>query len=164
MGGFAGCLPFQPQLSPQEPTREKCEKGEPGREKCGPRKGWGVNVASSPGSLSLPTSQIVKATKQSTSGQVSLKVWLRINSKRPKSKALRGFPGTQWGLLQGGLQPLEHAVWSHRRLCGTFGSESLVLPACKLGSCCRLLFFAFPGYSLVSSSRAHTPLQPSLRA
>jgi hypothetical protein len=50
MGGFAGCLPFQPQLSPQEPTREKCEKGEPGREKCekgepgrekcGPRKGW----------------------------------------------------------------------------------------------------------------------------
>lgn len=63
MGGFAGCLPCQPQLSPQEPTREKCEKGEPGREKCGPRKGWAVDVASSPGSLSLPTSQIVKATK-----------------------------------------------------------------------------------------------------
>lgn len=42
-------------------------------------------------------------------------------------------------------------LWSHP-LCGTLGSVSLVLPARKLGSCCRLFLFAFSGYSLASGS------------
>lgn len=126
-------LPLPPDpMSPREPTAEPPGTNNilpVGREKYGPGKGWAGNVASSAGSLSLPASQIVKATKQSTSGPVSLKVWLRINSKCPKSKPPRGRPGTLRGLMPGGLQPLEHVVWSHHRLCGTLGSESLVLPA-----------------------------------
>lgn len=57
MGGFVGCLSCHPTpLSPREPNNIL-----PGREKCGPGKGWTVNVASFPPGLFLPNRESSKA-------------------------------------------------------------------------------------------------------
>lgn len=89
---------------------------------------------------------------------VSLKVWLRINSKCSKSKALTGYLGTRPG-LQGGLQPLEQAEWSHPP-CGT-------LSFCESGSSlllCRLFSWVQqqgPHPTAAESKSLAFPLLPS---
>lgn len=112
-------------------------------------------------SLQVSSSQIIKATKQSPSGLVSLKVWLRINAKYPKSKTLRGCPGTlpglRWTSAPGACSVVTTPVWDSW-FCEP-GSSSR-----KTRFLLQTAPFRFAGYSLGSGSRAHTPLQLSLRA
>lgn len=155
-------MPPDPR-SPREPTAEPQGANNilPGREKRGPGKGCAVNLASLPGDLFIPTSQIVKRTKQSTPGRVSLKVWLRINSKCPSQKLLGAILGlchrfaVRWTSAPGACCVVTSPVWDSW-FCepGSSSPEPWFLLQTAL-----FAFFFF--LVIVSNSRTHTLLQLS---